>query len=455
MSGKLKIAVIGSRPFIASSPERRLDWFKWDQLSKLKNIHDYDAVVLVFPTLGDLASVEELERIFDPKAAQELLDSGTSVIFLGDPRRNIGSWAAPLLGWTGLVFTWDDRPGDTIIANDDRQYQHALPYLEALDRWSYSLAECVPDPAYWGEFHDLERLTEGEASFSADVTRYAWNRYGNALAFSVSLLVKIPSPNQYGKREEIRLDGDFVFLPTTSRSTEEDLLVLLRDFLGAEVAIPEPQWVNAMVAPGQEQLDQEMDRIAIEIERHEQLLGEKACERDQVRAPLKLLYERGEALESAVRDVLARLGARVETPEHPGKEDGWISVGLGSETLEGVLEVKGTRNDQFDEGGLRQLSEWIYRGAQEREKAYKGIFIGNSATEKPLGERPNPFSSNWRRTAILQNLAAITTEDLYAVYAANQAGLIDRESFWRQLFEASGPIDVSALVDASTAGVNV
>ena len=58
--------------------------------------------------------------------------------------------------------------------------------------------------------------------------------------------------------------------------------------------------------------------------------------------------------------------------EEAGKEDGWISITIGSETCEGVLEIKGTGNSQFkwSQGG-RQLLDWIRRGGELRKKKYK------------------------------------------------------------------------------------
>jgi hypothetical protein len=123
---------------------------------------------------------------------------------------------------------------------------------------------------------------------------------------------------------------------------------------------------------------------------HESLIeshGKAQAEREKTRECLKLLYERGDQLEVVVRDILRGLGAHVEDPENPGKEDGWVTVQVSGQILEGVIEVKSTKNPQFGEDGIRQLLDWVDRGIQLRQKKYKGLFFGNSSVDKVINER--------------------------------------------------------------------
>ena len=142
------------------------------------------------------------------------------------------------------------------------------------------------------------------------------------------------------------------------------------------------------------------------------------------------------------------LGAHVEDPSEPGKEDGWIVVSFGEKNYEGVLEIKSTKSDQFNEDGRKQLLDWIDRGIRLREKKYKGIFIGNSAVDKPLKERPWAFSDSWQKSSKLSEICAIKTEDLYTIYLLKQSGKLDIEKFWKTLFETDGIFDIKQFLPA-------
>jgi hypothetical protein len=168
----------------------------------------------------------------------------------------------------------------------------------------------------------------------------------------------------------------------------------------------------------------------------------KVEERDDTRKPLKLLCESGGALEQVVWSVLEVLGAEVERPEERNKEDGWITVQIAGETLEGVLEVKSTDRPHFTVGGLRQLYEWIERGIMFWQKRYTGIFVGNSSIKEPPRDRPWPFNVNWVKDAELRNFAAIRSEDLHVIYLLDRTDRLNRDEFWQQLFSTRGIFDM-------------
>lgn len=232
-------------------------------------------------------------------------------------------------------------------------------------------------------------------------------------------------------------------MPETEFSEEEALEFVLRDLCGADVSAPEPEWVAEYVPPGQEQVDREIDDLE---DRIAGLIRDRECkveERAEVRMPLKLLYETGPKLEEAARSVMESLGAEVERPgEERNKEDGWVTVRVGDEIFEGVLEVKGVKTKHFGFEGLRQLTDWIHRGISSRRKRYTGIFVGNNSRQDPPQRRILPFSKNWVEEAEMHGYAAVLTVDLYALYLLDQTGRLDRDAFWRQLFSTKGPFDM-------------
>jgi hypothetical protein len=141
------------------------------------------------------------------------------------------------------------------------------------------------------------------------------------------------------------------------------------------------------------------------------------------------------------------MGAKVEIPVEKNKEDGWITVQIQGATMEGVLEVKSTRSDQFGEDGRKQLLDWIERGRVLRQKNYKGIFIGNSAVTKPLADRPDAFSDGWKKAAELSQICAIKSEHLYIIYLLATQKKINSEEFWAQLFSTSGAFDITPFLE--------
>jgi hypothetical protein len=241
----------------------------------------------------------------------------------------------------------------------------------------------------------------------------------------------------------LKQSGELVFLPEIELDNDQTILLVLSDLCGIESDLPEPGWVEKLEAPGQKQVDEEIRTIQDEIASRFKDLEAAEARRTQSRECLKLLFGRGTSLEQAVRSVLRDLGAHVEDPTEVGKEDGWVTVKFPDETLEGVLEVKSTKNPQFGEEAIRQLLDWVHRGVQLRRKKCKGICIGSNCVDKPLAERPWAFSDSWEQSAELHGFVALKSEDLYRLHVLNASGKLDRAAFWKSLFNTNGVFDCS------------
>lgn len=378
-----KIALIGATGYKYASPEARVESFSWDRLKKVANLADYDIVVLNLLSLEDVERLDSacFRKMLDMRTAQEVLRKKDSAIFvIGDPRFGL-EWRSPdavhsepFLAWTGIEFSWDDRRGDTVERSYAASGGPFKPFADKLTRWSYSLVECRPHDEEYAKVWNVIAMREKGAQPAVVVDGICENSYGNALVFSVAHAVDrysdMVNARILNSRETEPLSSPIFFLPQSELSEEATLEFILRDLCGVEVSAPEPEWISEFVAPGQEEVDRELvgleDRIREMIEEHDRKVEERA----EVREPLKLLYETGAALEVSVRFVLEALGAEVEWPpkEERNKEDGWVTVRVGDEILEGVLEVKGIKNKHFDWDGLRQLTDWIERGMTLREK---------------------------------------------------------------------------------------
>lgn len=449
-----KIAVIGATGYEHASPEARVECFAWNRLRKASNLADFDTVVINLLSFQDKERLDggALRKALNVRTAQEVLRKrGGAFYVLGDPRFSVtwrsaeGEHSAPFLYWTGIDFAWDERSGDTIERDWRANRGPFKPFADSLSRWNYSLAAARPEPEGFAEVWNVDYLQGKGHQPAVQIDAICDNSYGNHLLFSVSHAEE-QIVYQYGVQilgTKDALSGPVYFLPESGLSEEEALEFVLRELCGADVSAPEPEWVAEYVAPGQEEVDREIDELEARIEGLIRDHDGKIEERAEVRNPLKLLYETGAALEEAVRFVLEALGAEVEPPgEDRTNEDGWVTVRVGDETFDGVLEVKGVKTKHFNLEGLRQLTDWIERGRTHRRKTYTGLFVGNSSREDPPRRRIWPFNKNWVEQAEMRGYAAIRTEDLYALYLLDRTGMLNREEFWRELFSTKGPFDM-------------
>lgn len=449
MARKKKIVIIGCDGYQRNTEDVLIDCFDWENLSKIKNIRDYDTLVVNSLSLKKLDVPTNGDPIFEHLnilSTLEIIRNNGEIIVVGDPRFEVEvsdpedkkkKIKRPFLRWTGIDFFWDNSPGDTKTFKDDYEHRSLQEYISHLRNWGYSLGGLKLDEDRIIKLHNQELfITEGYA-LGIKKDDFCFNRYKNAIAFSVRIGI-------FSKREDraLLLYGSMYFLPKIDKNEDETIQIILRDLCDVEAELPEPEWLKDYNAPGQGKIDKKIEQVTLNINNNFQELKRAREDRENIRTCLKLLYEREYALEPATRDILRALGAHVEDPSEPGKEDGWIVVSLGDENYEGVLEIKSTKSDQFNEDGRKQLLDWIDRGIRIREKKYKGIFIGNSAVDKPLKERPWAFSDSWQKSSKLSEICAIKTEDLYMIYLLKQSGKLDINKFWKEFFETNGIFDI-------------
>lgn len=449
MSRKRKIVILGCKGYQRNTDDILVDCFSWEDISKIKNIRDYDTLVVNLLPLTPSELPLDGNVIFEHLniiSTLEIIQNGGEIIVVGDPRFDVEiidpddkdkKTQRPFLRWTGIDFFWDDSPGDTKIFKDDYSHRSFQNYISHLKNWKYSLKGLKLDADRVIQFFNRDFfITKG---YKLDVKKddFCYNRYKNAIAFSIQIGIFSES-----KEEELLLYGPIHFFPKIDKNEDETIQIVLRDLCEVEAELPEPEWIKDYNAPGQEKVDKKIEQVVLNINNSFQELKRTREEREKIRTCLKLLYEREYALEPATRDILRALGAHVEDPSESGKEDGWIVVSLGDKNYEGVLEIKSTKSDQFNEDGRKQLLDWIDRGIRLREKKYKGIFIGNSAVDKPLKERPWSFSDSWQKSAKLSEICAIKTEDLYTIYLLKQGGKLDTNKFWKEFFETNGIFDI-------------
>jgi hypothetical protein len=445
MSRKRKIIILGGKGYQLETKDLLVKCFLWSEIQKIKNIRDYDIVIINLLSEPKKLDSKLLFEHLNIESALGITQNGGVMIVVGDPRfeietidqENKEKKKYPFLWWTGVKFHWDDSPGDTVNFEDDYLHRKYADYISHLSKWDYSLSDCSLNKKQLMQMFDESIFEKHGWSLDLEFDRFCHNRYRNALAFSVRTGIftkyKDQKPFYY---------GPIIFLPKIDKNEDETIQIILRDLCDVETELPEPNWLTDYVAPGQSKIDKEIEEITLDLETTFQDLRRAEEEREKIRTCLKLLYEREYALEPATRSILRALGAHIEDPSERGKEDGWIVVAIERKKYEGVLEIKSTKSDQFSENGIRQLLDWIQRGISLRKKKYKGIFIGNSAVDKPLNERPWAFSDSWQKSAELNDICAMKTEDLYFIYVLKKEGKIDVNTFWKAVFENNGILNI-------------
>ena len=374
-----KIIIVGTSGYEQQSADSRVDCCEWGKICRLPNLRDYDAIILDLLSLNrEQVDWSAFRKLLNPTTSREVLFSQAMVITVGDPRFQIpiatsrgGEVTEPFLSWTGLDFHWDNSPGDTVRFKDDYDHRTYTEYVRNLRRWNYSLKGCMKDRGVFQNVYSQEFLSAQGRSLQLQEDGFCVNRYRNSICFTVQILVT-QTDDRLGMRQEevVGRSGNLLFLPEIDLDHDQTILLILRDICGIESDLPEPEWIEKLEAPGQRQMDEEIRRIEHGIASSRKALEAAQAKREQVRSCLKLLYGRGTSLEGAVREVLRSLGAQVEDPTEPGKEDGWVTVNVSGETSEGVLEVKSTKNPQFGEDAIRQLLD---SGPPRRATASKKV----------------------------------------------------------------------------------
>ena len=463
-----KIILIGTTGYNQSDDEIKIDCFKWEEIQKIDNITDYDVLIL---NLLKLDTEEARKRvkwehfisILNFASASGILSNNGEIIVIGDPRftiidetvergekskQIIKSNTVKFLDWSGLDFYWDNRPGTTTIISCDYKHKEFQEYLKYLKDWKYSLSTVKNNKEIQESFYSIEYMEKNRMKIYIEKYILCQNRYKNYLAFEIIYQI-LKTTYRYGQdnTELFHSYGPMIFLPKINLDEEETLLLVLEVICGIEMELPEPEWLEQYLAPGQGEIDSKIKEIETKTEELSNQLEMEWIKRDNVRRCLKLLYEIKHPLEPVVREMLEFLGAEIEEPKENNKEDGWIKVTIEGKIYEGVLEIKSTKSEQFGEEGIKQLLDWINRGIQLQKKKYKGIFIGNNAISISPDKRPNAFSAGWVKSAELSNICAIKSEDLYRIYLINSKNKINLNLFWEELFNKNGIFNIKGFLD--------
>ncbi len=453
----MKVVVIGSQSFRHRSPDVLLESFSWGDLRRLKNLRDYDRIVInLLSANAETIDWKYFVSLLNPVTSKDVLGPEGEIVVIGDPRFDIpvastteAAETTPFLAWTLTDFLWDDVPSDSLHWSQSYQFDEFKTYLRGLTTTRYSLLSAALNQGHYELLFDSQKVHEADLRARIDVRAACSTRYGNPVAFELRFRIET-IPNRYSPAQAKVEWGRVVLLPATDVAEEELISTVLRDFFGVELTAPEPEWLKGIEVPAQETVDASIDDARTELAKVVRRLAELEEDRARVREILRMLYETGPSLEATVLSAFEHLGASVERPIETNKEDGWLSVHIDGVDRVAVLEVKGTRGRQHGEDGLKQLNLWVDRGVRLRQVKPKGIFVGNHDVGTDPDERGPAFSPEFLRTAELHEFVVMTTTDLYAAYVAREQQLLDLDAFWSDLFSTSGAFDVTRHVRPSS-----
>lgn len=274
-----KILILGANGYGFSNETTRVFSVGWDDLHKIKNLRDYDVLILDLFTPPPVGEWQRLYDLLDAEVMVSILRNG-EILVLGDPRFQIetslqsgGRVRRPFLEWTSVQFQWHDEPGDTVVVTDDYRLANYQPYLEQLRRWHYALDGLQLNREQLGFAMGVKSLDSVGGRVRLDKTRLAWNRYSKDLAFRVNLIFETADSGRFSDWEKVMDLGHITFLPQTDLSEQESLLLLLRNLYGIETGIPEPEWLSVYTAPGQQAVDQQIELLRKTVKRNGSTVG--------------------------------------------------------------------------------------------------------------------------------------------------------------------------------------
>jgi len=413
----------------------------WSRIRFAPDLRDFDVLIVnhlepLPPDLDGSAFRKSLNRA----VPLGVLGAAGEIVILGDARGfiRVNEGKMLLLDWIGLDFEWETGTGDTLRLLPHELTVRFHEYLERVKNWSYSQTSVSLSSVARQQWHEAlvgPLGADGAVRITPRLVPIATTRFGHGIASAIRLEVVQSSA---GMDSIIGMSGWLVLLPSNDQAPDDAVTMLLEQVYGVRLLVSEPAWASALIAPAQPPLDAELASLR---KRRDELNSEVSHveeQRREVRSVLSVLYSIGPQLESGVRALLTALGAQIELPSEPNKEDGWASIATSTGALNAVLEIKGTQGNQFGESGIRQLSDWVTRGIKLKQARYKGIFIGNHAIDRPPNERPDPYSASWRTSAALHEFAAITTAQLLEAHQRILDGVLSRDDFWQSVFATNG-----------------
>jgi len=434
MSDYRKYLLISGETSRLINEEWSLDRFAWKEAYQIKNLSDYDAVVLNLEALAFQRERESLHpditaMVFSAASWRQILRGGGRIILVGDLECVVPgrpempqNLQAEHLGKL-IDSRKDRRPLEyrRIRRSDEDSEKRIYAYMDQVTDWSYSLSHLDLTQAF------AALLQKGQSLFDCHVVFHGVTSFSTALAVTIGIICD-HGPSM------------ITLLPSSGRGYEADDIFVLREWLDVYSTVPPPKWVDSLTLPMQPELEKrieaktkEWEALRLDIETDQSALEDH-------KRWYRLLFDDGFGLEEIVKEAFGALGATVEKMSKE-KDDYRLTV-QGYPTA--LMEVKGTHNAKFPIGVLRQLSGWIDEAESAAGISFKGIFVGNADRNEPPAVRGPLFESNGESFARIKQFTVLRTTDLYCLRMLAELQLLDNQKLWSELFGCSGSFNASA-----------
>ena len=269
--------------------------------------------------------------------------------------------------------------------------------------------------SYWKAFGDLSVY---HVHFSTQATPLVVTKSaGKAVGLAAKNLILLP---------DLKWDSSaFVNKAGTewSKAAHSFALGLRNELLGIDAAVhsgsqttPEPSWSQASEyrLSVEDAIEKKISHLTARIEATLKQREEHRQELMKSSAMRALLYEKGPALESAVREALSTLGFRADAFKNGDSEFDAVF-----ESNEGRFlgEVEGRDSKPIAVEKYSQLESNINEDLQQKKKTSpaKAVLFGNAFRLTPIAERDEFFTDKVKSAARRTGAALVRTPDLFVV----------------------------------------
>lgn len=344
--------------------------------------------------------------------------------------------------WSPLPIKIVNEQGETRKVIDD-SFSH---YFQFVKKWSFCFEELELD---YSHVRDIHNFYKGKYYVKPEMEIIAENRYKRPIAIILRyILYQFENKNElekaiasihsynYYKKKLTFVSGQIVLLPPpTEIDSREAINLLFEDLWGIQQKTPPPEGIEKIVVPGEDTFKQEIEEKLDKIGELKAEVSDLETHEEELTQFKQLLYETGPPLEDICKLTTSRIGCKVDE----SVEDFLLVMG----DKEAIVEVKGRERGILREDGA-QLAQnrsnyAIQNGKGIRE--IKAILLGNPwRLVLPLEERAKkePFSIHLVEDAKIEDMALVTTVELFRAYCEFLKGNISSNEIIEHLFSGVG-----------------
>lgn len=344
--------------------------------------------------------------------------------------------------WSPLPINTVNESGETKpVVND--AFTH---YFQFVREWSFYFKTEYNQSSLQAirDFYRGKYIVEPKRSVIAE------NRYTKPLAIAVwydlykfentrdleIALKSISDATDYGGKLVLTSGKIFLLPPTTEIDRKEAINMLIEDFWGIQQKTLPPEGIAKILVPGEDLLQQEIEKRNVKIQNLTTEISDLEKRKEELTQFKQLIYETGIPLEDICKLTLSKLGCDIDD----SVEDFILTKG----DKEAITEVKGRTRTILREDGSQLAQNRRNYAVQKRKgvREVKAILLGNPwRLLLPLEERVKKDSfaaPHLINDAKTEEMALVTTVELFKAYCAFLEGKISSEEITERLFLGIG-----------------